>query len=115
MLHPVREIEVLGQDDQRCELHLASLLGEHPLTEQVDIDDIPLGSASKGLPIFSHGRGSRCTGRDLRCWAGRAAKRDRWCCGRSVCEDGLGASEYEADDLGWKNKTLAWPMYNLVG
>ena len=100
MLHPVREIEVLAQDDQRCELHLASLLGEHPLTEQVDIDDIP-----------SRLTFTRVTDLSVMAWDRVALvvtsgvgqeellnETDGVVTGAAY-EDGLGASEYEADDL----------------
>ena len=100
MLHPVRALELEAKDGSRCKLHLASLLGEHPLTEHVDIDDIPgriklrdsseletVGTERIALVITS-GIGqevllNECDGVVV----------------NDAFEDGLGASEYEADDL----------------
>ena len=100
MLHPVREIAVRGKEGQPCLLHLVSLLGEHPLTEHVDIDDIPSSLNFRHCADLSAVAGTRAAlvvtsavGQEelLNEADGVSAETN--------LSDGLGACEYEADDL----------------
>lgn len=100
MLHPVRSIELRDKAQEAPCLKLVSLLGEHPLTEHVDLEDIAQPIKVKGFAEPSALVGANaalvvtmadgqetllneCDGVD----------------GRNVYEEGLGAQDFEADDL----------------
>ena len=100
MLHPVRALELQAKDGGHCTLHLASLLGEHPLTEHVDIDDIPAGIRLRESHDLS-AVGTERIALVITSGIGQEGLLNE-CDGivaDNAYEDGLGASEYEADDL----------------
>ena len=73
-------------------------MGEHPLTEHVDIDDIPATDSATPENLRLWG-GTNCPCHHLGYRPRGSTKRIRWYRRRRYFEDELSASEYEADDL----------------
>ena len=100
MLHPIRELELRAKDGTSSALQLVSLLGEHSLTEHVDVDDIPARIHLSDVSELPRVLGERIA-LVITSGVGQEGLLNE-CDGVVDPErlvDGLGASEYEADDL----------------